>query len=302
MQRRCCELVFAFLALVSPALARDIYVDNVAGDDTRLGVRDRQRGELNGPVKTIAKALRLATPEDRIVLERTGVPYRESISLVGGLHSGSPELPFVLDGNDCVLEGSVPLPATLWENFRGPIFRYRPQRLAYQQLFLAGRPLRFRAARDAEHGLPALEPLEWTLADGFVYFRVEPTKLMDDYDLSAPTDAVGVTLYNVHDVVIRNLTVQGFQLDGINAFDNVRDCVLLGVTSRGNGRSGITVANSARLRIVDSLVGDNLFAQLYTEGLAVARVEETDLLPQTAPPIIHRGGEVLVDGKPFSRR
>ena len=50
---------------------------------------------------------------------------------------------------------------------------------------------------------------------------------------------VGITLYKVRDVAIGDLTVQGFQLDGINAFDGAFDIQLSGVTCRGNGRSGI---------------------------------------------------------------
>ena len=307
MIRRFLPLVMLLLSFSrawegAPARARDIYVDNVAGDDTRIGMRDRHSAEFSGPVRTIGKALRLATVEDRIILAKTGVPYRESISLVGGPHSGSPEQPFVLDGNDAILDGSAPLPAKVWETYRGSIYRYRPKRLAYQQLFLAVRPLKFRPPLNSEGTLPPLEPLEWTLAGGHVYFRTEAEKLIDEYDLSAPVERVGLTLYNVHDVMITNLTVQGFQLDGVNAFDNVRDCTLISVTSRGNGRSGITVANCSHLRIIDALIGDNLYAQLYTEGLSVARVEVSDLLPQTAPAIIHRGREVLIDGKWFSRR
>lgn len=284
----------------APAFGRDIFVDNVAGDNARLGVRPRELGELNGPVRTIARALQLANGEDRIVLAKTGVPYRESISLVGGAHSGSREQPFVIEGNGCILEGAAPVPVELWEHDRGEVFRFRPARMAYNQLFLGGRPLKF--IRPASHaGLPPkLQPLEWSLCGGYIYFCVEPGKLPGDYPLWAPAERVGITLYEVHDVVIRDLTVQGFSLDGISVFDGVRDCVLASVTCRGNGRSGIAVANASKVRVVDALLGDNLLAQLLTEGLSVTSVEESDLLSHVAPAIVRRGGTVVVDGTPFT--
>ena len=64
MIRRFLPLVMLLLSFSrawegAPARARDIYVDNVAGDDTRIGMRDRHSAEFSGPVRTIGKALRL---------------------------------------------------------------------------------------------------------------------------------------------------------------------------------------------------------------------------------------------------
>ena len=291
-------VVFVATLAVSSALARDIFVDNAGGDDGQLGQHAQAFAEFNGPVRTIARALRLANGEDRIVLANTGRPYRESISLVGERHSGSREFPFVIEGNGCILEGAVLVPSELWENYRGPVFRFRPVRKAYGQLFLEGRPLRYHPPTELG-GPPALEELEWSLAGGYIYFRIEPSKLIGEYQLSAPADGVGMTLYNVHDVIVRDLTVQGFSLDGINAHDGVRECSLENVTSRGNGRSGVAVVNSSRVAIIDSLLGDNLYAQVYTEGLSFTRIETSDLLPRIAPAVFRRGGVVFVDGERF---
>ena len=59
---------------------------------------------------------------------------------------------------------------------------------------------------------------------------------------------MGITLYEVRNVVIRDLIVQGFQLDGINAHDGVFDALLKKVTCRGNARSGICVGGASRVR------------------------------------------------------
>ena len=77
--------------------------------------------------------------------------------------------------------------------------------------------------------------------DGWIYFCVEPGKLPQDYLLTYAKLSVGITLYKVDDVLIHNLTVQGFQLDGINAHDSTGPCRLIEVTARNNGRSGVAV-------------------------------------------------------------
>ena len=51
---------------------------------------------------------------------------------------------------------------------------------------------------------------------------------------------VGVTLYDVRNVVIHNLQIEGFRQDGINAHDNVFDGLLVNVTCTRNGRAGLS--------------------------------------------------------------
>jgi hypothetical protein len=286
------------LGLVSPALGRDIFVNNRGGDDRANGDNETPMGLL-GPVASVRKALLLAEPGDHIVLANSGEPYREMIGLSTGRHSGfSTSLPFVIDGRGAVLDGSARVLAAAWESFRGPVFRFRPARMSYQQLFRDGRPLVRRARLSDEEDVPQLEPLEWSLVDGWIYFRVEEGKLPADYGLACCGLQTGITLYHVHDVVITNLTVQGFQLDGINAFDGTRDCRLVDVVARGNGRSGVTAAGSSHLEILGSLIGDNGWAQLYIDDLALASVRDSHLLANTAPPIVRHGGRVFVDGQP----
>ncbi|HEY5312059.1 MAG TPA: right-handed parallel beta-helix repeat-containing protein [Pirellulales bacterium] len=290
--------LLVLLGLASPAAARDIFVNNRGGDDRANGADPTPLGLL-GPVQSIRKALLVAEAGDRILLANTGVPYREMISLASGRHSGlSSSQPFVIDGGGASLDGSASMPAAAWQSAGGPLFCFRPQRMSYQQLFRNGRPLVRRASLPEDPELPKLEPLEWALIDGWVYFRPENGKLPADYGLTCCSLQTGITLYHVHNVVIANLTVEGFQLDGINAFDGVRDCRLTQVVARGNGRSGVTVAGSSQLEVLDSLVGDNGWAQLYVAGLALAAVRETHLLDNTAPPIVRHGGRVFVDGQP----
>ncbi len=281
--------------LTTPLSARDVYVDNVAGDDLFNGSVPTTSG-LDGPVRTIARALRMAEPHDRIVLANTGVLYKETVSLSGGRHSGSRLEPFVLEGNGAILDGSAPIDPRHWSPVRGQkdVFRFRPPRMAYQQIFLNGKPLT-RVPLEASAGqLPALAPLEWFLWQGHVYLRIEEGKWIDDYALSHSHLTTGVTLYHVRHAVVVDLVVQGFQLDGLNAHDAL-DCTLHAVTARGNGRSGLAVTGASRVAIEGCLAGNNGAAQLLTDGHSRTLVSETELLPGTAPEVVRRGGDVSVE-------
>ncbi|MHC4399790.1 MAG: right-handed parallel beta-helix repeat-containing protein [Planctomycetota bacterium] len=283
----------------STTLARDIYVDNFAGDDAFTGQQPRSMSDMSGPVRSINRALKLARQGDRIVLKNTGEPYRESISVVGSRHSGYSARPLIIEGNGAILDGSAPVPAEAWEHYRGPVFRFRPPRLAYQQLFQNDRPVdRVIASRESDDP-PPLGPLQWCLFRGHVYFSVDPdsTDLPRGHALTHTHRRVGITLFHVDRVAIANLTVQGFQLDGINACNSAREITLSGVTCRGNGRSGITVGGASQVRIDACLVGDNGEAQLTTLPCSETQITNTALLANTAPGWVDRGGRVYVEGK-----
>lgn len=288
-------LILAVLLFASPAHARDIYVNNDGGNDLFDG-RVAKLEAADGPVRTIARALRLALPHDRIVLAKTETPYRETVSLSRANHCGSSQMPFVLEGNGAVLDGSAPIDPLRWSPTGGKqdVFRFRPPRMAHQQIFLDGLPLE-RVQTDAEtRQLPELKPLQWCLWQGYVYLRIEAGKWIDDYALSHTELTTGITLDHVQHAVVVDLVVQGFQLDGINVHDAMH-CTLHAITARGNGRSGIAVAGASRVAIEGCLVGDNDVAQLLTEGLCVVDVAQTQLLPARAPGLLRRGGNVRME-------
>ena len=102
----------------------------------------------------------------------------------------------------------------------------------FQQLFLNGYPLKRAEAAPGDTQLPRLEPLQWALVDGRIYFCVEPGQLPQDYLLTYAKLSVGITVYKADDVLIHNLTVQGFQLDGVNFHDATGPCRLIDVTAK----------------------------------------------------------------------
>ena len=290
-------LLSVLLISASAARAEDLFVDNVLGDDIRNGRTQAADANGAGPVRSLTRALAVARPGDRLVMADTGVPYRESVTLSGGRHNGLGSEPFVIEGNNAVLEGSLPVPPRAWEHFRGDVFRFRPPRMAFAQLFLNGPPVERRYLENMLGRLPDLAPREWCLADGWIYFRVEPQTLPDEYPLFYAAQTVGITLYEVHDVVIRNLTVQGFQLDGINAHDCAKNCQLIGVIARGNGRAGIAVGGASNVRIKACLLSDNGDEQILTDGPSVTSIEATEIDATARPALERKGGTVFVDGE-----
>jgi len=286
--RHCGLVLIGTLLMAANVRAADLFVDNVAGDDLRDGARAESTGG-SGPVRTLKRALELAHAGDHLRLANRGVPYREPISLSAAHHCGNDVSPFVIDGQGATLDGLTPVSHDAWEPYRGAVFRFRPAKKTYQQLFLDGKPAAQRKLASTDRALPALGPLEWCRHDGFIYFRVEEHKLPENYELSYHGLQTGITLYHVHDVVIADLIVQGFRIDGINAHDGVRHCELIGVTSRGNGRSGVAAGGSSRLRLDGCLIGDNGEAQLRAEGLATVTVDDSELVDNTAPAVVHKG-------------
>lgn len=289
-------LILAGLAV--SASARDLFVHNVAGDDRRAGISNDVSGDMDGAVRTIGRALRLAASSDRIVLAKTDVPYNESISLVGSRHSGWAQQPFILLGNGATLDGTSPVPPDAWQYVRGHIFRFRPRELGYQELYLEGRPATLVAcAADAD--LDKLEPQQWALLDGAIYFCVEHGNRPESYALSWAEKPTGITLCHVEYVAIVDLVVQGFRLDGIHATNGARQVRLQSVMSRGNGRCGVVVGGASQVTLDSCTVGDNRFAQLLTLPTSETRLNACDLPRLTAPAWVDQGGRVYLDQRPI---
>jgi len=275
----------------SSAFGRDIFVNNVLGDDRRGGTMAEVGGEGTGPCRSIAKALRIACPGDHIIVANTGQPYREGITVQGPRHSGLDRFPTVISGNGATLDGSMSLFENVWEFAGDGMFRTRPISKSFQQLFLAGAPLVRKQPLPGE--FPKLGPREWCLFRGWIYFAVDAGRLPEDYDLTCCGEQVGITLYNVHDVIIEDLNVRGFWLDGVNCHDNVMRADLIRVSARENGRSGFSVGGWSRVRIDTSTAAGNAAAQVRLEGVCQVQLLDNALDEATAPAIVREGGTIV---------
>lgn len=293
-------LTFALfmLAAAQTAAARDLFVNNVSGDDHNDALAATFSGNRRGPAQTITKALRVAEAGDRVFLAKTERPYRECVTLQGGRHSGFGSYPFVLDGQGATLDGTRPVPVDAWTHAGGGVFRFQPTRMHHQQLFIEDKlPDRIASDRSTDQ-LPQLAALQWTIHRGAIHFRPEQEKSLRSYNLRYAAEQVGLTLYEVRHVVVRNLTVQGYQLDGINAHDSAMNVALVEVVSRANGRSGISIGGASRVEITGGGCGSNGVVQLRTEGHSHAKLTHVNLATDTAPAWTTDGGKLTIDGKP----
>lgn len=287
-----CLLVIAFSAGAS---ARDIFVNNVAGDDRFDGSVPATQGAGLGPCRTIGRALELAAKGDRIVLAATGEPYRECLTLQAGRHSGYGDRPFEIVGGGVTLVGTAKVPEDAWKHVGSEVFRFSPPRKSSQLLFLDGKPADRVPVDAAAVKLPELKPRQWCLFQRDIYFRTDHGRMPYSYPLEYCALPVGITLYEVRHVIVRDLIVQGFQLDGINAHDSVFDATLQSVTCRGNARSGVSVGGASHVLISDCLLGGNGEAQLRTEGSSHTRIVASRLLDSSAPAIQNLGGSVQTE-------
>lgn len=278
------------------AAARDLYVDNAAGDDRNNGL-ERTSSLEGGPVRTIQHALQIAQPGDLVHLVPNPEPYRETVSLTGGNNSGFSVRPFTIVGNGAVLDGSKPVPASEWQHVRDDLYRFPLPRGGYHRLFLEGRPA-VRVPIDESLGrLPELQPREWYSHSGYVYFRTEKDKLPREYALTYAALPVGISLYQVKNVAVLDLTVQGFQTDGVNAHDGVKNARLAGMILRGNGRAGLAVGGSSTVEADGCLIGDNGQSQVNLSGYGTLSLQLCDVLDAAAPKFTRRGGRLFLDGE-----
>lgn len=278
--------------------ARDYYVNNVTGDDANDGNLPTFSSPSSGPLRTIARALRKAQASDRIIIQKTDEPYRESLTVQGAKHSGNEFTRFRIVSDGAVIDGTRSVPAEAWKHHSKNVFRFRPNWLSHQQVYLDGRPAE-RVKGKHRDDVPDLQPKQWALAGGWIYFAVEDNRIPAHYDLAICGQQTGLTLYEVHDIEIDGLVIQGFQLDGINAHDSVTNCRITNCVLRGNGRSGLSVGGASRVSAAKCLVGDNYVAQVRSEGYCRLEIDNCNLLESEryGPPIVRDGGRVAVDGR-----
>lgn len=295
IRKSLCLLVFVCLLLAysQPTQAKQLYVDNIGGSDNQNGLAPNGNGGKSGPVRTISRALRLAGKGDTIHVANTGDPYRESISVQGGNNSGLVGKSFTIIGDGVVLDGRTEVPKDDWE-LLGDSTYSTPAPSEFTILYLDDKPAERVTVEDAATSIPELTEHQWCMFNRRIYFKTESTKLPREYDLTHNMRRVGITLVNCRNVVIQGFVVQGFQLDGINAHDNVFGATVLGVVARGNGRSGISVGGASRVTIEASLVGNNGTAQIRTEGFSETKLKNNDLIDDdpNAPALVSEGGKV----------
>lgn len=277
------------------AFADDLVIDNVRGSDYQNDRGYAPGPATHGPYRTIARALAVAGPGDRIVLTKTDQPYRECVSLNGDKLSGTSTEPLILIGNGATLDGSeatnpigwrtVPQEQGLWEYVDTPP--------GFGLLLSSNQTLGQWKPKSEQGNLSLIGTNTWTRQQGRFLFRPAPGKGPRDYHLQMTVQTTGITLYDIQHVQIQDLTIRGFRIDGINALDRATHIKLSNVTVIDNGRSGISVGGASHVTVDSSEVSDNGIAQLRTEGNGVLELGRVIVDPSTAPAIVDDGGRVV---------
>ncbi len=318
IERTLFQLLILIFSVSGPSFGREIYVDNMRGNDAFLGFTQRA-GSENGPVRTISRAVALASRGDTIILANNPEPYRESVLISGEKVSGISGYPLRILGNGATLDGSAEVVPNYWKGLgQQGIFFYRPKYSAYQNLFYRGKPVR----RLDTSGVESLEelvkldwrPMTWALYRGSVYFKPKDAGMISAserylpydgsetarkraYSITAPELRHGISLFHVHNIVIRDLIIQGFQEDGIVASDAAVEIQLENVTCRGNARCGVAVGTGCSVWMKDCVLGNNQTVQLLTEEASLVSIFNSELISYPAPGWVDRGGTVFRDRK-----
>ncbi len=289
-------LAFALLVLAIAQLSRAqvIYVNNVVGDDRNDGRSSEPTGPGVGPVATLERAFQLARAGETIQLVKTDQPYTGSMVVGTPGRGGIEGHPVVLEGNGVQLRGFAPVPPSVWQYLGHSTYRMQPYRKGYYLLLVDGKPVERVPYRRAQAGSdrPALDPLQWTVRDGHVYLRIPPGSYIDQLLIEIPGSDIGLSLYSVKHLIIRNLTITGYRLDGLHVHGQSHDVVLENVTARLNGRAGIAVGGTARVTARGCQTEANLVADVYAYGSCRLELRDSRLLGGGSYLVWARGGHV----------
>lgn len=279
MLRHVFGAVFICVFAVSTARAKDIYVDNTVGADRADGLVAIPTNEQSGPVRSLRRAMQLVGPGDALHLANTGTPYFESLSIVGKRLSGTGETPLRIFGNGATLSGALPVPESAWQKVGDDLYRIVPWRKGHYRLILSGMPIEEVQPAVGEHlmSLPELTPHQWCSHRGAIYYREAEREEPMARPFWFASHECGITVYSAQNVVISDLTVQHFRVDGIGVPNLTRDIVLRNVKLTENGRAGLRVGGTGMITLRGCNIEKNGRHSLLIQGLGAANVVESDL-------------------------
>ena len=242
------------------SVAPDLHVDPKTGDDAN-------NGRL-APVKTIARAMKLAQPGDTIHL--TPETYYESADFTN--KHGLPGKPITLDGHGAILDGSELVTSAEWEQVspdlyrRQKIYKTTDDAIVARWFLLWDGEMQRMGTCSKGPSEPLkqpedLEPGEWTFVqedgDAF-YLKLPPGQKLDEANIRYPKRSSAVVQsitgswltvknvtgmhvyndgYNVHgsqrNLVYENIAAINCGDDGFSAHEDV-DCQIDGFVSIGN--------------------------------------------------------------------
>ncbi|MBT4864905.1 MAG: right-handed parallel beta-helix repeat-containing protein [Planctomycetaceae bacterium] len=246
--------------------ATEIYVDNRVGSDTYDGASSDVTGLRFGPVKTIGRALQKARQGDTIIVANRGVPYYEQLSINGRNNSGFGEAQFTIVGNGAIVSGARLVPPTAWKAVVADLWRFVPHRKGHFQLILDDKPVPEMVVARGAKVLPKIPTGQWAAWRGAIYFQAARVESPSERAFAFAEGDVGLTLAEVHDVVVVGLTFRHFRLDGVSAHSQCRNVVLKNVSSTGNGRAGLFVGETSRVEALKCTLTGNRLHNVLVRG------------------------------------
>ncbi len=283
------QSVFLTLLLIQTcAAAADLEVDNVRGSDRQSrvsGQKDRTA------YKTISRAVADAAVGDKIVIRKTGTPYRECVSISTNHRLGTLDFPLIIEGNDATLDGTQPLSVDNWSTSGRDLFELNRRSPGFVTILAASdQPIPENIGQLAD--LSKLQPFQYARNNGSIFFKVRRGDVPQTYGLRLGVEQTGLTLYDVSNIVIRNLNISGYRLDGINCHSLVTDVRFENVVVEYNGRSGISVGGASQVAFKAGKLEHNGQSQARAEGYSRLELIGTAIEPGKAMSIDQVGGRV----------
>lgn len=278
-------LVLAGLASTqhSAAFAQTIYVNNRVGNDRSDGASPERIDPKTGPVATICRALELVGTGGTISLAKTDIPYHEAVRIDGVCHRGFEHYPLTIEGNGAIVDGSIAVAPEGWRRVGENTWKLTPQKKGHFLLLLDGKVLPEHSLSTSMQALPEIPVGHWTTWRGSIYFQAKPRDYVPQLAFRIAYEDVGLTLYQVNNVAVRNLTFQHFRLDGVSAPDRAKSVLLDNVTCAANARAGLAVGGTSDLVVHKCTLTDNRRESLLISGNGRANVEDSNL---SQPPTI----------------
>ncbi|RBP38522.1 hypothetical protein DES53_11140 [Roseimicrobium gellanilyticum] len=301
-----------------------IHVDPIKGDDTHDGVA--------GPVRTIARAIRLAKPGDTVHLEPA--TYFESVDLSG--KHGEPGRPITIDGHGAIIEGSDPVKLAEWESMGDGLYRRvklmprMDEAILSRWFFLWDDKINrmSRCSKGPSQPLkkPAdLLPGEWTYVkeETAFYVKLPADKPLDSVRIRYPLRSSGVVFSREGShLAVRNITATHVHNDGFNihgaqralTFENIAaiecgddgfsahedgDCRIDGFVSIGNA-TGLCDTGTSRTYYKNVYIKDCVGYDLFFIGLEHS--VENAIIESSAARAFHLDGFRLTDGQTCTLR
>jgi len=267
----------------------ELVVDNLRGSDVQAkndGIRTQS------PYKTLQRAINNAIMGDSIRLVETGQPYRECVSINTNNALGTAYFPLIIEGSGVTLDGTRPLGVLDWSAMGADLFELNFRSPGYVKFLAASdQPTPENLGHVSE--LSQLKPFQYGRNTGSVFFKSRPGETPQGYGLRVSAEQTGLTLYDVGNLIIRNLNVVGYRLDGINCHDLVNNVRFENLVVTHNGRSGISVGGSSQVLVINSSAASNGESQVRTEGQSLLELSNVKIDDTLAQGIDRAGGRVV---------